>query len=113
MTTQPSAGESLLAAYQKWKALQDRPPGTGPERQLNQRLAKAGAAATAQRIARATKAVDVETVAYRKSVSRVARASDRGAAPTAALAAGFARYKKLGGGRSFATWRARVAEGRP
>lgn len=108
----PSPGSSLLEAYRRWKMLQASPPGsTEAERTMTYGIAKAAAEGTARQMAVLAQAGDIETTAHRKGVARVAKAVDAGASPTAALAAGYRRYRKHGGSASLRMWQRRVANG--
>lgn len=108
----PPAASSLLEAYGRWKALQERPPGaTRWERTLSAGVAKAASEGTARQIAALANAAEIEREAHRKGVARVAKVAGRGAHPSAALASGYARYRHHGGSASLAVWRRRLAQG--
>ena len=103
---------NLLAAYGRWKALQDQPTGHTPgERAMTRRVAKVGADVTARQVAAVAKAGQIEAKAFRKSVKKVAQASTGGADPTAAILHGYKAYRKRGGSASLEAWRRRVANG--
>ena len=78
---------SLMDAYAKWRQQQEQRAAHDP-------FAKA----------RDTSANEIESEAWHRSRARVAKQLGRGKKPTTALAAGFRRYKKLGGRMTLANW---------
>lgn len=112
MAAPPENPPSLLQAYAQWKKMQEEPPGaTTGERRMTADVAKSSASAIARRIAGVASAAEIERRAHRKGVTRVAKSATRGVRPAAAVAAGYARYRRHGGSLSLAAWRRKLAEG--
>lgn len=81
---------SLMEAYERWQAAQAA--------KASDPLAKAADATPA----------DVEALAWEKSRRRVAKRLRKGKGAAEALAAGFKRYKRLGGRMTLTTWHKKV-----
>lgn len=96
MAEVPVAGDSLLEAYAKWRALQRAAPGYTPrEREFSRRLAKSAAEATERELRRLAQTPAArEARAWQKAAKKMKKAA--GGAP-AVRKAGWEAYSMAGG----------------